>query len=283
MARCLGKQAGLARLTSEERWKCQPLKTSTGWIVSNFSPLCTGALSKLCPGDTEMPSTIPNPTGTVLIGGPGAGSFPTMPGPRRRSGFEQTPTGTQSTANGGGPPDALCALAGLGGSCTWLDLINAGIDVFGGGDGTEEPPGGDQVPGTGLNVPTGGNGAAGTCPDGAIRIGDKCVAPGDIFPGGAPFVSAADWQPVRGLHGAGFAPMMETRQVRQCPKGFVLGDDNVCYDHLPRSRRKWDPGMKPLLTGGDRAAIRKAATAARKLKRAKKQLKKSARALEKVS
>lgn len=279
MPRCLGKQAGLAVLTSEERWKCQPLKTGTGWIVSNFSTLCTQALHKLCPGDTDV-SSIPNPgpggpsiIPTTFPGGPGSGSTSNP--------FEQTPTGQESAGNGGGPPDALCALAGMGNRCTWLDLINAGIDVLGGGDGTEEPPSGP----TGTpdeftpNVP-GGNGE---CPGDRIRVAGLCVKPSAALPGGEPLFTGADWSPVRGMYGPAFAPKTMQRTVRKCPKGFVLGNDGACYDHLPRSKREWDPGMKPLLTGGDRAAIRKAATAARKLKRAKKQLKKSARALEKVS
>lgn len=284
MARCLGKREGLARLTSLERLDCQPLKTATGWLVANFSPQCLDVLARLCPGDTDV-ATIPNPVDltvtrrrTTFPGGPGEGSFPTRP-PRTRNPFEGGPTGQPSGGGGGTAPEWACTLFLGRASCDYVDLVNAGIDIFRGGD--DEPPADTSLPGTGLDAPM--NGGGGPCEFPAVQIGDKCVDITAALPGGEPLVSAAGGTPVRGLYGAGFAPVMETRDHRTCPPGFVLGKDNVCYDHLPRSKRKWDPGMKPLLTGGDRAAIRKAATAARKLKRAKKQLKKSARALEKVS
>lgn len=173
--------------------------------------------------------------------------------------------------------ETACALLGLS-NCTVTNVIAAGgAALLGLGDddtGAMDP----SVPGTPLSDP-GTNG----CPEGSIQVRGTCVDPGAALPGGDPLFSPAGFQPVRGLNGAGFAPMQETRQVRVCPPDHVLGKDNVCYDSLPRTRRKWDPGMKPLMTGGDRAAIRKAARAARKLKRSKKQLKKASRALDKVS
>lgn len=104
----------------------------------------------------------------------------------------------------------------------------------------------------------------------------------DAAPGGDPLFSAPVGEAVMGRYGPGIRPGVETIDRRVCPPGFVLGKDEVCYERLSRKRRKWDPGMKPLLTGGDRAAIRKAAAAGRKLKRSKKQLKKASRALEKA-
>lgn len=242
----------------------------------------------------------PNPVGGSMAGTPNpvSGGFTTIGGRRRGGGriiggytpspFEggRDPFGGGGGGGGGGGinlggDNTLvqigCAIAGIPAEeCSIGALTARGIDIFTGGGG-----GGGSLPNTGLDV--GGGNGNGSCPDGAIRVGDKCIVPGDIFPGGDPGMVEAGGTPVRGLYGAGFSPTTESRQVRRCPPGFVLGKDNVCYDHLPRSKRKWDPGMKPLMTGGDRAAIRKAATAARKLKRAKKQLKKSARALEKVS
>lgn len=219
--------------------------------------------------------------GPIILDGQPFGSFPTLP-PPGGSGFT-TPTGGGLPGSGSGvfPGQSLvCSLAGLPADCSALDLINAGVDAFAGG-GEPDAPDLPNLPGPGFGDPGTGNGNG--CGPGAILIAGQCVAPGDVFPGGDPFMVPAGATPVRGLYGAGFTPTVESRQVRSCPPGFVLGKDNVCYDRLPRSRRKWDPGMKPLLTGGDRAAIRKAAAAGRKLHRSKKMLKQAERALAKVS
>jgi hypothetical protein len=87
---------------------------------------------------------------------------------------------------------------------------------------------------------------------------------------------------VTGYYGIGVIPRVEARTVRECPPGFKLGKDGVCYEHLSRTQRMWDPGVKPLLTGGDRAAIARAARAAGALERSKKSLKKASKALGKV-
>lgn len=124
--------------------------------------------------------------------------------------------------------------------------------------------------------------SVGPCPEGTFSVGGQCV---DLQPGGATQgggMILGDWEPVRGLYGVGVVPKVEERATRICPPEYVVGKDGICYDGLPKSKRKWDPGMKPLMTGGDRAAIRKAAAAGRKLDRSKKQLKKAARALEKA-
>lgn len=76
--------------------------------------------------------------------------------------------------------------------------------------------------------------------------------PGDI---GRPDVV---WTPVNGRYGAGITPMAVQSQRMWCPAGYKLGKDNVCYECLPKSQRKWNPGTKPMLTGGDLNAIRRA-------------------------
>jgi len=47
-----------------------------------------------------------------------------------------------------------------------------------------------------------------------------------------------------------------------CPTGMVLGRDNLCYPKQVLRRdskfRKWRPGMRPILTGGERRGIAKA-------------------------
>ena len=51
----------------------------------------------------------------------------------------------------------------------------------------------------------------------------------------------------------------------RCAGGFVLGTDELCYPReiLRRNSRfrKWRPGLRPILTGGQRSSIRKAKTA----------------------
>lgn len=110
------------------------------------------------------------------------------------------------------------------------------------------------------------NAAGGTCPTGyepnpkagqpgesACRIkGMGSYLPGDI---GNPDLI---WTPIGGRYGAGVTPVMVQRNVRACPAGYVLGKDGICYDHLARTNRAHNPGAKPLLTGGDMNALRRA-------------------------
>jgi hypothetical protein len=51
---------------------------------------------------------------------------------------------------------------------------------------------------------------------------------------------------------------------------MVLGKDNLCYNKrdLYKRDRKWNPGRKPLLTGGDLNVLRKAKGLAEKSRKA---------------
>lgn len=190
------------------------------------------------------------------------------------------------------------------------------------GGGPEPPSGGPDIPGNigdveipGLGGITlgdiaggydyvrsllggGGNGGGGVqeCP-GLMSVyvpGAGCVDLSALPPGGRPALKGAiqtngagleEYGPaVKGLYGVGLQPRSEVQTVNRCPPGYALGTDEVCYEGLARNspRRKWPMGQKPLLTPGDRAAIRKAKSAARKLAGSKRSLKKAARALEKV-
>lgn len=136
----------------------------------------------------------------------------------------------------------------------------------------------------------------GQCPGaGSVRVAGRCVNIGDILPGGDPAVTGqvngvpvgrveGFGQPVAGLFGVGITPRVDVQTVRRCPAGTALGKDGICYTGLSRNspKRLHPMGLKPLLTGGDRMAIRKAGAAARKLERAKKTLRKAAKALDKV-
>lgn len=46
----------------------------------------------------------------------------------------------------------------------------------------------------------------------------------------------------------------------KCPRGSVLGQDNLCYrkGSIPVQFRKWRPGPKPFISGGDRKCLLRA-------------------------
>ncbi len=118
------------------------------------------------------------------------------------------------------------------------------------------------------------------CPDGFVRnqfgVCEFVGSPGDVSTGGTGVVAT----PIAATSGGGgVAPAVSTRTVLRCPSGMVLGKDNRCYRSLPKRDRKWNPGRKPLLTGGEMNAIAKAARAAKKLKSAEKRLAKAGRTL----
>lgn len=128
---------------------------------------------------------------------------------------------------------------------------------------------------------TGGGGGSGPgttmqttgteCPSGTIKIGNRCVAPGDAFPGGDPLTTVAGGQTVQGSFGLpAVTPVQEQRVRRKCPGGFVLGKDNLCYPRqiLPRRSkfRKWRPSPKPKISAAEWKAIQKAERIAVKLK-----------------
>lgn len=106
----------------------------------------------------------------------------------------------------------------------------------------------------------GGSSQSASCPPGYRpdgRGGCQIEGMGGYLPGdvGRPdFV----WTPVNGRYGAGVTPMAVQAARMWCPAGYKLGKDNVCYECLPKSQRKWNPGTKPMLTGGDLNAIRRA-------------------------
>lgn len=151
------------------------------------------------------------------------------------------------------------------------DICKAGTTLIG-GTGTQ-PPGGTNLP---VNQPIPTSGGPG-CPQGKIEIGGRCVDPSAVLPGGQPFISPGPSQAVQGAFGMpAIVPEYEQRVVRNCPEGMVLGRDDLCYPKqvLPRRSkyRKWRPGRKPLFTGGDLAAIRRAERLKSKAKRIGKDL-----------
>jgi len=58
----------------------------------------------------------------------------------------------------------------------------------------------------------------------------------------------------------GLVPAFENVPTLRCPPGTVLGRDDVCYrkGSIPIQFRKWRPGPKPFLSGGDRKCLLRA-------------------------
>jgi hypothetical protein len=118
------------------------------------------------------------------------------------------------------------------------------------------------LPGGGT-TPLGGGGQGTPTPEcgvGMVKVGNKCVSPGDIFPGGAPFITGAGNVPVAGAFGIpGYSPTRVQQPVRRCPAGFALAKDGVCYvrSQIPRKFRAHPPAKRPPLTGADAAALRR--------------------------
>jgi len=72
---------------------------------------------------------------------------------------------------------------------------------------------------------------------------------------------------VLGRFGVALQPAIVSAVRLRCPQGAVLGKDNLCYDKLRKGDRKWNPGARPLLTGGDMNTLRRARSLQARLKR----------------
>jgi len=81
---------------------------------------------------------------------------------------------------------------------------------------------------------------------------------------------------VMGQFGAALVPGSRIIDRAECIRGMVVGSDGLCYNksQIKNSDRMWPKGRRPLLTGGDMAAISKAARAAGRLERTTKRLQK---------
>jgi hypothetical protein len=114
----------------------------------------------------------------------------------------------------------------------------------------------------------GGTSLVQQCPPGTLRLpGGACGnLPGGEVTGGGMILTTGEV--VRGRYGAAEMPDARPITTKRCRKGLILGDDELCYRKadLRKDERKWVPGRKPLLTGGELNAIRTAARAANKMK-----------------
>lgn len=120
---------------------------------------------------------------------------------------------------------------------------------------------------------------AATCPSGYVKVGSTCVAlsPGAYLPGGQPATTPVTGTTVAAggttAAGAGLtiggAPMVKTEYRRVCPRGWVLAIDGNCYPKqmIPRSWRLHKPRPRPPITAADAKAIRRAASAKKRVER----------------
>lgn len=141
--------------------------------------------------------------------------------------------------------------------------------------------GGGSTGGQGSSIPD-ANTFAGGCPPGSYQVGNTCVNPGAALPGGSPFTFPTGGTQVGspggtavvpaggggGMMGAAVAvaPFTYSQLRRQCPPGYVLGKDNLCYAKgmIPKKYRKWTYN-KPYITRGDYKAIARADRTRKKL------------------
>jgi len=135
------------------------------------------------------------------------------------------------------------------------DIVQEGFDLITGGNG---PIPGGRFSTNGCNPPN-------------VLVGDICTPPGSpAGPAG---------QAILGRFGAALEPTFQTFNKRVCLPGMVLGKPEMgglplCYNvgAISNKQRLWPRGTAPLLTGGEMACIRKAATAKGKVERTAKRL-----------
>lgn len=114
-------------------------------------------------------------------------------------------------------------------------------------------------------------GGTNPCPGRMVRVRGSCVDLTALPPGGDPAIVPVPGTTVGGPGGSttmgafglpAVVPAAETRIVRKCPRGMVLGMDDLCYPKavLPRRsrNRKWRGDPKPPVTAADAKAIRRA-------------------------
>ena len=110
---------------------------------------------------------------------------------------------------------------------------------------------------------------SGSCPHGHVRDArGRCRKTGiegaveRLLPGGDTGFAPDDMfgAAVMGRYGAALEPAHIPSERLRCPSGTVLGRDDLCYNRrdLKKSERKWPPGTKPVLTGGQVNTLRKA-------------------------
>lgn len=120
------------------------------------------------------------------------------------------------------------------------------------------------------------------CPPGRIRIGSACIDPLAAPPGGRPLATTPTGTPTtgtavnlfRGATMTALGPAVQPQAMAQtrlrCPRGMVLGLDDLCYPKAMLGRRskfrKWRQPPRPPVSASDAAAIRRAERARERVK-----------------
>lgn len=147
-------------------------------------------------------------------------------------------------------------------------------DIFGGGDAGCPPEQGffrDEFglcrqTTLGIGGATNGAGTMGCEPPLVDRGRGFCE-----FIGGP---SGGQLEATQGRYGPANEPGFVQRNIRFCLDGQILGKDKLCYNKgaISNKERLYPKGRAPLLTGGEMAAIAKAAAAKNKVARTYKRL-----------
>ena len=146
-------------------------------------------------------------------------------------------------------------------------------------------PAGAVFPGQGGTRLGAGFASRGNCRVGTRRIDGVCQRPTPgivgkvqrLLPGGATGmepIPAGDV--VMGRFGAAYEPTVDTREVRECLPGDVLGRDGFCYAKgtIRNKDRAHPKGTRPLGTPGEMACLRKAASFGRRMETTVKRMQK---------
>lgn len=239
---CL-KAGGLYDLVNR---RCVPRSDVPGFGTTNSSTTTPSTTGVRMPQRTSLFSSISRGGGGAISRYQLPGSFSLTPGTTPGPVNYATPIGPASD------PYGMATVAGCGmisnvALKTACMAAAALLRPGGGGNGNGNGGGG----GSSLVAQTCPPGYSGTFPD-CRTTGMGRFLPGDI---GVPDTA---WSPVNGRYGTGVVPVAVARERLECPTGYILGKDEICYDRLRKGDRKHNPGTKPFLTGGEVAAIRKA-------------------------
>jgi len=126
------------------------------------------------------------------------------------------------------------------------------------GAGADCPPGFRVDPNTGRCLQEGFGGTIRR----ALPGGETGLLPTGPVPGGGVTLMGSFGVPA-------IQPTQMVSQRLDCPAGFLLGMDNLCYAKgtLPRQFRKWKPSRKPPISAKDWRALQVSARVEKKVKR----------------
>jgi len=147
-------------------------------------------------------------------------------------------------------------------------VVGIGQTIFGGGGPLAGPGlGGNRGQGLGGSAPSVPS-LSGCAPGFSKNAQGICQAEGfgGVLQRALPFGQTGTQADVFGEAVIGamgipaLVPAQHQHLTSHCPPGSILGRDNLCYrkGSIPPTFRKWRPGPKPFLSGGDVKCLRKA-------------------------